>query len=118
MLASSLYQTGAWIKSRGVVSTQVSSGYLKMQIDSHSKDISDFLSAMLGEQIHFEVSLKQIVNTPVEQTAPDQVKILCNLFKGQIVGHSKKSEQEIANEAAQRNAEKAAAESSGEDEED
>ena len=118
MLASSLYQTGAWIKSGNVVTTQVSSGYLKMQIDSHAKDISAFLTSMLGEQVTFEVSFKQIVNTPVEQNAPEQVKILCDVFKGQIVGHSKKTEQEIAAEAAQRNAQKALAANAGDEDEE
>ena len=118
MLASSLYQTGEWIKSSGTVTTQVSSSYLKMQLDSHANDISALLSSMCGEKLRFEVRLHQIVHTPVEQNAPEQVKILCDTFKGQIVGHSKKTEQEMANEAAQKNAEKAATSGSGEDEEE
>ncbi|WP_294429822.1 DNA polymerase III subunit gamma/tau [uncultured Treponema sp.] len=118
MLASSLYQTGAWIKNGNVFSTQVSSGYLKMQIDSHIRDINSYLSSILGQQVSFQVALKQVVNVPVEQNAPVQVKILCDLFKGQIVGHSKKTEQEIAAEAAQLNAEKAAVVSGGEEDEE
>ena len=118
MLASSLYQTGAWTKNADVVTTQVSSTYLKMQIDSHKPAIAQFLSQIFGEKVSFEVTLKQIVTTPVENTAPNQVKILCDVFKGQIVGHSKKTEQEIAAETAQRNAQKAiAASTSDEDEE-
>ncbi|WP_407427823.1 DNA polymerase III subunit gamma/tau [Treponema sp.] len=118
MLGSSLYQTGAWTKSGSTVITQVSSSYLKMQLDSHSPQISKFLSEMCGEQVKFEVSLRQVVTTPVEQTAPEQVKILCDVFKGQIVGHSVKTEQEIAAEAAQKQQEKAASENSSEASED
>ena len=106
MLASSLYQTGDWIKASGVVTTQVSSSYLKMQIDSHANEISAFLSSMLGENVHFEVTLHQIVHTPVEQTAPEQVKILCDVFKGQIIGHSKKTDQEIASDSQKNDDEK------------
>ncbi len=119
MIGSSLLQTGEWIKSGGIVTTQVSSTFLKMQIDSHAQKISAFLSDLLGEKVRFEVTLKQIVaQVPIEQNAPVQVKILCDTFKGQIIGHSKKSEQEIANEAAQRNAEKAIAASSSDDEDE
>lgn len=118
MLASSLYQTGEWIKSSGKVTTQVTSGYLKMQLDSHVNDISGLLSSICGENLRFEVVLRQLVHTPVEQNAPEQVKIICDTFKGQIVGHSKKTEQEIASELAQKKAEKAIAGNSGDDEEE
>ena len=102
MLGSSLYQTGVWTKSGSTVVTQVSSTFLKMQLDSHAKSISQFLSELCNEPLQFEVTLRQITTTPVEQTAPAQVKLLCDVFKGQIVGHSKRSEQEIAAENAQR----------------
>ncbi|MBQ9909028.1 MAG: hypothetical protein IJM48_04450, partial [Treponema sp.] len=118
MLASSLYQTGEWIKSSGKVTTQVTSGYLKMQLDSHVNEISGLLSSICGENLRFEVVLRQLVHTPVEQNAPEQVKIICDTFKGQIVGHSKKTEQEIASEMAQKKAEKAIAGNSGDDEEE
>jgi len=119
MIGSSLLQTGEWIKSSGTVTTQVSSTFLKMQLDSHAQNISAFLSELLGEKVRFEVTLRQIVAAaPIEQNAPVQVKILCDTFKGQIVGHSKKTEQEIANEAAQKNSEKATATSSSDDEDE
>lgn len=119
MIGSSLLQTGEWIKSSGTVTTQVSSTFLKMQLDSHAQNISTFLSELLGEKVRFEVNLKQIVAAaPIEQNAPVQVKILCDTFKGQIIGHSKKTEQEIANETAQRNAEKANAGNSSDDEDE
>ncbi|MBQ9206950.1 MAG: DNA polymerase III subunit gamma/tau [Treponema sp.] len=116
MLASSLYQTGAWVKTGNTVTTQVSSSFLKMQLDSHKQKISQFLSELYNEPLQFEVTLKQITTTPVEQTAPVQVKLLCDVFKGQIVGHSKKTEQEIAAENAQRASEQSAHTSEASDE--
>ena len=103
MIGSSLLQTGDWIRSSGSVTTQVSSSFLKMQLDSHSANISNFLSELLGEKIRFEVVLKQIVQgPPVEETAPSSVKILCDVFKGSITGHSKKTEQEMAAEKTKK----------------
>ena len=119
MIGSSLLQTGRWIKSGATVTTQVSSTFLKMQLDSHAQNISAFLSELLGEKVRFEVTLRQIVAAaPIEQNAPVQVKILCDTFKGQIIGHSKKTEQEIANEAAQKNAEKAISVGGSDDEDE
>ena len=105
MLGSSLLQTGAWVKTGSTVTTQVSSGYLKMQLDSHKPTISKFLSDLYNEPLQFEVTLRQIVTTPVEKTAPVQVKLLCDIFKGQVIGHAKKSEQEITAENAERSTE-------------
>ena len=119
MIGSSLFQTGEWIKSGSTVTTQVSSTFLKMQLDTHKQNISAFLSELLGEKVRFEVNLKQIVAAaPIEQNAPVQVKILCDAFKGQIIGHSKKTEQEIATETAQRVAEKAEATHNSDDDEE
>ena len=99
MIGSSLLQTGTWIKNGSTVTTQVASAYLKMQLDSHRASITSLLSQLCGEKIQFEVMLKQNVSSPpVESTAPVQVKLLCDIFKGQITGHSKKSKQEIAAE--------------------
>ena len=99
MIGSSLLQTGAWTKTGSTVTTQVASAYLKMQLDSHRANITSLLSQLCGEKIQLEVTLKQNFSSPpVENTAPLQVKLLCDIFKGQITGHSKKSEQEIVAE--------------------
>ena len=106
MIGSSLLQTGAWIKSGATVTTEVGSSFLKIQLDSHKNMISQFLSDLCGELVQFEVNLKQAVAVqPVEQNAPVQVKILCDTFKGQVVGHSKKTDQEIAADREQQKAE-------------
>ena len=105
ILASSLYQTGSWIKNGSIVTTQVSSSFLKMQLDSHYQSISQFLSELYGQPIKFEVTLRQVNAQPIEQIAPPQVKLLCDIFKGHIIGHSKKSNQEIASEKEEKSTE-------------
>ncbi|MCR4821616.1 MAG: hypothetical protein K5873_01950, partial [Treponema sp.] len=107
MLASSLFQTGPWIKNGNTISTSVKSSYVKMQLDNHRGKISQFLSGLYNCPLQFEISLRQEVKVPVEVNAPNQVNILCDMFKGEIVGHSKKTDQEIAAEASQKAQEKA-----------
>ncbi len=103
MLASSLYQTGAWTKNGNVVSATVQSTYLKMQIDAHAQQISSYLSAFCGEQITFSVNfLQQQTPENIEESAPKQVKMLCEAFRGQIVGHSKKTPEEIQRDADEK----------------
>lgn len=106
MLGSSLYQTGAWSKSGNTVSTTVQSTYLKMQLDSNTRKISEYLSNFLGEQITFSVSLLQQHTVNIEENAPQEIKMLCGVFKGQIVGHSKKTEEEIKKDAESKNSQK------------
>lgn len=120
MLGSSLIQTGPWIKNASTVTTEVSSNFLKMQLDNHQARISQFLSQMCGQSLTFEIILqKPKESPPIEATAPAQVKILCDTFKGHIIGHSKKSEQEISsekNEQQNQQAEKSETEDSPADE--
>lgn len=95
MLASSLFQTGEWTKNGNVVSTTVQSSFLKLQLDSNLKKISGFLSKYFGEEIAFQVNLKQQQRAAITENAPAEIKMLCEMFRGQIVGHTKKTEQEI-----------------------
>ncbi len=95
MLASSLFQTGEWTKNGNVVLTTVQSSFLKLQLDSNLKKISGFLSKYFGEEIAFQVNLKQQRRAATTENAPAEIKMLCEMFRGQIVGHTKKTEQEI-----------------------
>lgn len=95
MLASSLFQTGEWTKNGNIVSTTVQSSFLKLQLDSNLKKISGFLSKYFGEEIAFQVNLKQQQREATTENAPAEIKMLCEMFRGQIVGHTKKTEQEI-----------------------
>ncbi|MBQ0050887.1 MAG: DNA polymerase III subunit gamma/tau [Treponema sp.] len=96
MLAGSLYQTGPWLQNGNLVTTVVQSTYLKMQLDSNQKKISEFLTKFCGQQTNFQVNLLQQQRVNLDENAPEEVKLLCSIFKGQIVGHSKKTDQEIA----------------------
>ncbi len=96
LLASSLYQTGEWRKNGNTVSTTVQSNFLKMQLDANLKKISGVLSSYFSEQVSFQVIFHEKKQENRTENAPEQIKMLCDMFRGQIIGHSKKTGQEIA----------------------
>ena len=99
-LGASLSQTGGWVKNNSSITTEVPSSFLKMQLESHKPQISRFLSQLCDEPVQFEVGIRQSETDIASQRLPEQVRIFCDTFRGQIVGHSKKSEREIAAEKA------------------
>lgn len=114
MLSAQLEKTGGWTKNGGTISASVQSPFVKTQLDSKQKRISEILSNFLGEKITFEVVLHEQKRENPTESAPENIKMICDVFRGQIVGHSKKTEQEIA----QANAEKAQKDSESQNEAD
>lgn len=103
LLATALNQTGEWTKNGNVVSTVVRTSFLKIQLDSKLKKISEILSNYFGEKISFQVILQEQQRVNAAESAPENIKMLCDVFRGHIVGHSKKSEQEIAEAKTEKN---------------
>lgn len=105
MLSAQLEKTGGWTKNGGVISASVQNPFEKAQLDYKKKRISEILSTFLGEKITFEVVLHEQKRENPAESAPENIKMICDVFRGQIVGHSKKTEQEIAqaNAAKQQN---------------
>ena len=112
LLASSLYQTGAWVRKGDKVTATVQSGYLKMQLNAHIQRISDFLSELYGERVSFEVNFREVHSEKISENAPAQIQLLCTAFKGQVVGHSKKTDQEMAEDEKNQTSELASSEES------
>lgn len=109
LLAAALNQTGEWSKNGNVVSAVAMTPFLKIQLDSKLRQISEILSNYFGEKISFQVVLHEIHPVNAAESAPENVKMICDVFRGRIVGHSKKSEQEAAQ--ARKEAENTANES-------
>ena len=87
LVSSALMQTGAWTANGNTISTTINSEYQKRQIESAKEQISSIFSSICGEKIDFEINLieeSKKNNEPV--SIPNQVKILCSAFKGNIVG--------------------------------
>ena len=86
MLASALMQTGVWNLLGNKISTTIKTEYQKNYIGQNIPTIVAVLSKYCHEHMQFEI---QYIEEKQEKSAvelPQQVKILCNAFKGTVVG--------------------------------
>lgn len=107
VLGSYLMQTGEWKKSGNQIHTETTSSFHKMEIEKNKALIEEMICSICGEKLNLIVGLKVVkVENPADH-APPEVLLLCEAFKGQIVGHSVKSEEEKRREQEKKQSEKA-----------
>lgn len=90
-VAGLLMATGRWIKKGQVVETDIETLFNKAQLEKHKDLISQLLSTISGENITFVVTLRKSASVAVDQNLPDQVKLFCSVFKGQVVSRCERS---------------------------
>ena len=83
--------TGRWIKKGQVVETDIETLFNKAQLEKHKDLISQLLSTISGENITFVVNLRKSASVAVDQNLPDQVKLFCSVFKGQVISRCERS---------------------------
>ena len=85
MLASSVMQTAPWTLNGTTISTNVKTEYQRDFLQQNTQIITSLIEKFTHEKMQFEVSLEK---TEAKQKAeiPIQVTLLCNAFKGNIVG--------------------------------
>ena len=66
-----------------------------MQIEKNSASLSSIIREATGENLSLYIGLKEIKVENPEEHAPLEVRILCDTFKGHIVGYSVKTAEEI-----------------------
>ena len=96
ILGSYLMQTGDWKKDGMTIKTDTPSAFFKMQIDKNKNQLSSIIKEATGELLSFYIAVKTVQVEDPEENAPLEVRILCDAFKGHVVGRSAKSEEEIA----------------------
>lgn len=86
MIASALMQTGPWHLSDDVISAEISSSYQKALFEQKTQIISTEFNKVCGRPVRFTVTLRQEEKVQASVEIPVQVKVLCSVFKGNIVG--------------------------------
>lgn len=86
MLASALMQTGKWNLIGNKISTTIKTEYQKNFIEQNITSIISIFSKYTHEQMQFEIQFIEEKQEEKKIELPLQVKILCNAFKGNIVG--------------------------------
>ena len=84
--AAALMTTTPWQISGNVISTQAATAYQKTQLERQRDAILRTLEKVCERRMDFSVSLKETEEAAGPAEVPPQIKILCSVFKGSIVG--------------------------------
>ena len=84
--AAALMTTTPWQISGDVISTQAATAYQKTQLERQRDAILRTLEKVCERRMDFSVSLKETEEAAGPAEVPPQIKILCSVFKGSIVG--------------------------------
>ena len=88
-LSSLLSKTTDWELKDNRISTFIETSFQKMQIDNKIQFINELLSKITGQNMSFSVSVKQAEEEETVVEIPEQIELLCKIFKGTIVGGKK-----------------------------
>ena len=83
-LAASLKSSGDWFSSENKIVIPVSSAYLKTQIDSELRTLSQFVAKFKGADFKICSELEHKQEEKKEQFPPE-IENLCKLFNGEVV---------------------------------
>lgn len=92
MLATSLMGTSHWTLCGDTVTVTVESEFLQKQLDAQKNQVSAHLSRLAGKNLRFVVHAHVQHQANPMQSATEEVKILCNAFRGSIVSVIKKDD--------------------------
>ena len=84
--AAALMTTTPWQISGDAISTQAATAYQKTQLERQRDAILRTLEKVCERRMDFSVSLKEAESAAGPAEVPQQIKILCSVFKGSIVG--------------------------------
>lgn len=86
MTGSALMQTASWKLNRNCISTEIDSDFQFNKIKENLQLINGIISDICGENVTFEIKKKEIKTEQSNVEVPAQIKMLCSIFKGTIVG--------------------------------
>lgn len=86
MTGSALMQTASWKLNRNCISTEIDSDFQFNKIKENLQLINAIISDICGENVTFEIKKKEIKTEQSNVEVPAQIKMLCSIFKGTIVG--------------------------------
>ena len=92
VLATKLMQTKNWRRQNDKIVFETESDFVVADLKKHQKEIRDALFEIFGQRFDFEILLKKRNFVDLRQNAPESVRLLCDTFRGEIVGVDEKSE--------------------------
>lgn len=89
MIASALTITDKWTIQGNTISTTISEQFQYSLLLQNKQILNDQISKICRTSMNFEIIYKEVKKTESTIDLPIQAKILCNTFKGTIVGGKK-----------------------------
>ena len=85
-LTSILIQTLDWNFNNNSIQIEVETPYLKRQIETYKKEITDFIAKLWQKNVSINPVIKaKIKNTQPQEKLPEVVDLLCTDFRGKVV---------------------------------
>ena len=94
MLASSLMRTTQWTRNGDTITAVTDSGFLQKQLEAQKAKVGDLLTQLCGQTTRFAVTLHMQQKVDLTQHAPQDVKIVCNAFRGTVINVVKKADDQ------------------------
>ena len=85
-LTSILIQTLDWSFNNNTIQIEVETPYLKRQIETYKKEITDFIAKLWQKNVGINPVIKaKVENTQPQEELPEVVDLLCTDFRGKVV---------------------------------
>ena len=85
-LTSILIQTLDWSFNNNVIQIEVETPYLKRQIETYKKEITDFIAKLWQKNVGINPVIKaKVENTQPQEQLPEVVDLLCTDFRGKVI---------------------------------
>ena len=85
-LTSILIQTLDWSFNNNIIQIDIETPYLKRQIETYKKEITDFIAKLWQKNVGINPVIKaKVENTQPQEELPEVVDLLCTDFRGKVV---------------------------------
>ena len=85
-LTSILIQTLDWSFNNNTIQIDIETPYLKRQIETYKKEITDFIAKLWQKNVGINPVIKaKVENTQPQEKLPEVVDLLCSDFRGKVV---------------------------------
>ena len=85
ILATTLMQSDRWTISGNVITTAVASSFTQGQIAREIRHINEVISKWYGSDVQLNVIIKQAKPQNRVEDAPEEIQLLCSIFRGTLI---------------------------------
>ena len=85
ILATTLMQSDRWTISGNVITTAVASSFTQGQIAREKRHINEVISKWYGSDVQLNVIIKQAKPQNRVEDAPEEIQLLCSIFRGTLI---------------------------------